>query len=198
MSPRAQGAVIGFAGGSIIAASQFGQKGFVGAVGESRTGVVLDRLASRRGGPTVIHDLRIPLPGYNANIDHAVVSGRDVTLIDSKVWRSGFYWTLGGTTRRGLEPTPHCDKRTLHAGVRGMSDMLRSLGVCARFRTPVLVVWPGASGQRPSLLLYRPQPGSVAFVARDEHHALRRLSRLTGTRSADPHIVDALSRALYG
>ena len=35
----------------------------------------------------VLHDLRIPIPGFKANIDHAVVSGRSVLLIDSKMWK---------------------------------------------------------------------------------------------------------------
>lgn len=196
MAARTPGTVIGRAGGSVAGVTQFGQAGKVGAVGEARTGRILDQLATREGGPTVIHDVRIPIPGFTANIDHVVVSGREITLIDSKVWRSGFYWTLGGTTRRGMELAPHCDKKTLPTGVNGIGRMLRNMGVTARFRRSVLVVWPGKDGISPNLMLYRPQ-STVAIVAGNEQQALRRIARLTGSRPADPQVVSALSRILY-
>lgn len=30
----------------------------------------------------MLHDLRIPIPGFKTNIDHAVISGRSVLLIN--------------------------------------------------------------------------------------------------------------------
>lgn len=196
MTMRTPGTVIGRAGGSITAASQFGQVGRVGAAGEARTGRILEQLARREGGPTVIHDVRIPIPGFTANIDHVVISGRDVTLLDSKVWRAGFYWTLGGITRRGMEAAAHCDKKTLQTGVDGIGRMLRNMGVTARFRRSVLVVWPGAGGVSPNLMLYRPQ-GTATVIGGDEQATLRRIARLTGSRPADPQVVSAISRILY-
>lgn len=196
MVTRAPGAVIGRAGGSVAAAAQFGQVGKVGAVGEARTARILDRLARREGGPTVIHDVRIPIPGFTANIDHVVISGRNVTLLDSKVWRAGFYWTIGGVTRRGMETASHCDKKTLQTGVNGIGRMLRNMGVTAHFRRSVLVVWPGAGGSSPNLLFYRP-PATATVIGGDEEATLRRIARLTGSRPADPQVVSAISRILY-
>lgn len=190
------GSVIGKAGGSVAGAAQFGQLGKVGAAGEARTGRLLAQLAGRGGGPTVIHDVRIPIPGFTANIDHVVVSGRNITLLDSKVWRAGFYWTLGGVTRRGLELAPHCDKKTLQAGVGGIGRMLHAMGVRASFRRNVLVVWPGRDGARPNLTLYRPH-NTVAVSAADNDATVRKLARLTGTRPAEPQVVSALSKILY-
>lgn len=196
MATRPPGVVIGKAGGSVAAAAQFGQVGKVGAAGEARSGRILEQLARREGGPTVIHDVRIPIPGFTANIDHVVISGRDVTLLDSKVWRAGFYWTLGGVTRRGMEPAPHCDKKTLQTGVDGIGRMLRNMGVNARFRRSVLVVWPGSAGTAPNLLLYRPM-NTATVIAGDEQSTLRRIARLTGSKAADPQVVSAISRILY-
>ena len=63
----------------------------VGRRAELRTAQVLDRLASQPGGPTVLHDLAIPIPNISANIDHVVVSGRRVLIVDSKGWRPARY-----------------------------------------------------------------------------------------------------------
>lgn len=197
MAARTPGTVIGRAGGSLAGAAQFGQAGKVGASGEARTARLLAQLAATDGGPTVIHDVRIPIPGFTANIDHVVISGREITLLDTKVWRDGFYWTLGGVTRRGLEAAPHTDKQTLGTGVNGIGRMLRNMGVPHRFRRSVLVVWPGSrDAAGPNLTFYRPRD-AVAIVARDEAATARRLTRLTGSRPADPQLVSAVSRILY-
>ncbi|AUG29409.1 NERD domain-containing protein [Microbacterium hominis] len=196
MASHVQGTVIGRAGRSVIADSRFGDVGKVGAVGEARTGRVLAQLAGRESGPTVIHDVRIPIPGFTANIDHVVISGRDVTLLDSKVWRAGFYWTLGGVTRRGMELAAHCDKKTLQTGVEGIGRMLRNMGVAAHFRRSVLVVWPGPGGVSPNLVLYRPR-STATVIGRDDQSTLRRIARLTGSRPGDPQVVSAISRIIY-
>lgn len=190
-----RGVVVGSAGSSLAGAAQFGELGRVGAVGEQRTARLLAKMAMLPGGPTVIHDVKIPIPGFSANIDHVVVSGRDITLLDSKVWKAGFYWTLGGT-RRGLEPVPHTDKLTLPTGVDAIGRMLEKQGVRAHFRRSVLVVWPGRDGQRSNFTFYRPQ-NTVTVQAADDDATLARLSRLTGTKTADPQIVAAISRILY-
>src|SRR3954453_8392557 len=72
----------------------------IGAAGEKRTAQILDGFA---GKAAILHDLRIPIPGISANIDHVVVSGRRVLILDSKVWKPGIYWSLGGANRRGFE-----------------------------------------------------------------------------------------------
>lgn len=61
----------------------------IGAKSEQKTEVLLNGFAKKAA---VLHDLRIPLPGFKANIDHAVVSGKSVPLIDFKMWKPGFYW----------------------------------------------------------------------------------------------------------
>ncbi|MGF9663174.1 nuclease-related domain-containing protein [Arthrobacter crystallopoietes] len=81
----------------------------IGAIGERRTAQILDSFSDRAA---VLHDLSIPIKGISANIDHVVVSGRKVLILESKVWAPGIYWTLGGTNRWGLTRVVHTEKRT--------------------------------------------------------------------------------------
>ncbi|MEN8584697.1 nuclease-related domain-containing protein [Burkholderia sp. RS01] len=50
----------------------------IGAKGEQKTEVLLNSFGKNAA---VLHDLRIPIPGFKANVDHAVVSGKSVLLI---------------------------------------------------------------------------------------------------------------------
>lgn len=84
----------------------------IGRQGELRTAALIDA-AARRYGFTVLHDLRVPIPGFSANADHIVVSGRQVLLLDTKVWRPGFYWTFDGASFRGFSRFAPADKKTM-------------------------------------------------------------------------------------
>lgn len=190
-----RGVIVGTPGGSLSSATQFGTAGRVGAAGERRTARLLAKLAMQPGGPTVVHDVRIPIPGFTANIDHVVISGNQVTLLDSKVWKAGIYWTLGATFR-GLEPVPHADKLTLPTGVSAISKMLDRAGVRAHFRRSVLVIWPGRDGDRSNFTFFRPRD-TAAIQAADDETTMRRLARLTGTKTADPQIVAAIAGITY-
>lgn len=69
--PTIPGQVIGKAAGSLTNSKSWLDNvgtAKVGAVGERATAAVLNRLALSLGGPSVIHDLRIPIPGVKANI----------------------------------------------------------------------------------------------------------------------------------
>lgn len=190
------GTVIGRPGGSLIDAgwAKNAAVADIGRSGEQRTAAVLNDLARLPSGPTVLHDLRIPIPGFSANIDHVVVAGSRVTIIDSKVWRHGLYWTAAGRTRRGLEKVDFADKRTLptaqaalqrHLGSRMTRDTV--------FGPNILAVWPAGDG---SLLTfaYRPQDAVVVHGKT----LRRRLPRLTGAAPADPVIVQILSQLVNG
>lgn len=130
----------------------------VGAKGEQRTGRILNALASAPDGPTVLHDLRIPLPGVNANIDHIVVSGKRVTILDSKVWKPGFYWTLFGATRRGLERFAPADKQTMRMAREAVTAYLQKQGLRPAVRTPLLVVWSSQKNRPTSSLAFLRSP----------------------------------------
>ncbi len=157
-----------------------------GAAGERRTGQLLETVASR--GPDVLHDLRVPLVDYPVNIDHAVVSGRRVFLIDSKLWRPGLYWALGGATRRGLRPTGRLASRNMHMARDKIAAYLRRRGLPARVQTPIVAVW----SSRPD----RPVRLAVAGTGLRVRRA-GALTRILPRRPADPAITQALARLLY-
>lgn len=188
--PAEPGRVVGRAGAGLENSSGWAQNADVariGMAGELRTAAVLTRVA-HECGVTVLHDLRIPRPGVTANVDHVVVSGRRVFLIDSKVWRPGFYWTLRGRTWRGLERFAPADKKTMVMATDAFTSYLTSRVRGVQLPTPILVVWPSrSSGRFTSWLLQVPGAAVITGEA-----LTQRWSRLFGRKPADPRIVDAL------
>ncbi|SDH39884.1 nuclease-related domain-containing protein [Microbacterium sp. 77mftsu3.1] len=155
-----------------------------GQVGEVRTAKALDELAVKRGF-TVLHDLRIP--GSKANIDHVVVAGSKVWVIDSKLWKPGFYFTLAGRTFRGLERIPHADKRGLPLGHNRLRQYLGNLATMQR---PLMVIHPSRGSV--SIWAFRPA-GDPDAKPRAVHPAQLRFP----AKAADPRIVTALARLAY-
>lgn len=185
--------------GEVIGRAAYGLEGDVswaaglgqaraGAEGERRTAEVLNRLAATPGGPTVLHDLAIPIPGFSANIDHVVVSGATVVIVDSKRWLPGFYWTWQGATRRGLSRTPHVDKQTMAMARQHLDTYVASrCPVRVTLPPPVVLVWP--SRATPKMRLWAASmPGARLRLARP---GLRQLAR-AHHRSANPQVVQAL------
>lgn len=166
----------------------------VGRDGELRTEELLSKLADHRSGVTVIHDLTIPIPGFKANIDHAVVSGRRVVLIDTKVWKPGRYWTFGGHTRRGGEKVPHVDKANPQFAFDAVSRYLTGRGIEFTMATPLIAVW-SSSKRAPVKLFWLRIPGGVVFPA---ERLLRKIRSAVGDRNADAAIVAALSELVAG
>lgn len=87
-----------------------------------------------------MHDLTIP--GSRANIDHLVISGDKILIVDSKVWKPGRYWTLAGKTRRGVERFTPAEKKTVEMARERLDALLSKSGVPHQLVTPILVVWP--------------------------------------------------------
>lgn len=167
----------------------------VGLAGERRTAEALGRGWRSRSGagtPTVLHDLNMPLRHLGGNIDHVVVSGTRVTLIDSKAWASGFYWTVSGRTRRGMRAFAFADK-TLMSSARTAVE--KYLSTTARdvagieVVTPLIVVWAAGSG-RLSLRLAA-TPGAELVTG---PRFRRSVARRCGATAADPAIVEAMAR----
>lgn len=194
MSPdtRRPGQVIGTAGGGLEQGrNEWAANADVarqGRAGEVRSAAVLDTIARRPGGPTVLHDLTIP--GSRANIDHVVVSGRTVLLIDSKQWKPGFYWTVPGLgTFRGWSRFSYADKATMSMAVDKVTKHLQDSGVRAKVTTPVVAVWSSSKkGTINATLLRVPGARSVPGEA---------LDRVVGAgKPADPGVVAALAKLL--
>lgn len=198
----ARGRVFGSAGASLNDFNSWGSgdgsAAKRGQKGEVATAEMLNALADREGGPTVLHDLRIPLKGIKANIDHAVVSGKNVLLIDSKVWKPGFYWTVGGKSRRGFERVPHTEKKTMEMASQGISGLLASSGVNANIVTPVVAVWPSSDKAKLSLWALK-FPGARVIRA-DQLAGRAGVGAVLSSKpwkkwaedTADPAIVNAL------
>lgn len=138
-----------------------------GRVGEAAVAKVLAEAYARMPHVHVLHDLR--LPGYSANIDHAIIGGNRVLLLDSKRWKPGFYWTLGGKTRRGRERIEWADGATMPAALRVVTEMVDKAAADQRGLGRVkvaasLLVVPGAGDGRLSMWAYRPSGGTHVKV----------------------------------
>lgn len=184
------GAVYGTAGGSLGSDASWAQRSAarVGASGERLTASVLDKLTVHPGGVTVMHDLDIPLPGFSANIDHAVIAGRSITLIDSKVWQPGIYRTRDGVTRRGRDRAEFANKKTLRAAGDGFRRWLRICDVEDVTLQAVLVAWSSHQFLPAAVGRYSPVGGVAVAGWRF------RLSptRWVGAGVADTDVVTAL------
>lgn len=156
-----------------------------GSKGEQKTEGLLNGFALKAA---VMHDLRVPLPGFKSNIDHAVVSGSSVLLIDSKLWKPGFYWSLLGP-RRGWEKVPHAGKSQDYI-TRAVTSYLK--GTPARVETPRLVVWSSRDGQPLSTWALR-VPGAVVVNGTGIVPVVRAFVR---RGPADPVIVARLRQLL--
>ncbi|QOD06078.1 nuclease-related domain-containing protein [Pseudarthrobacter sp. BIM B-2242] len=120
-----------------------------GADGEVKTAAILDGFSLKAA---ILHDLRVPIPGFKANIDHVVVSGKRVLIIDTKVWKPGFYWSLFGANRRGTERIAHTEK---DLGYIQQSLITHLRGTGAIVSTPHLAIWSSRKTSDPSIWLLR-------------------------------------------
>lgn len=158
-----------------------------GKKGEEKTAGVLARLLVPRG-PTVLHSLRLPMSGIDADIDHVVVAGHDVFVFDSKVWKPAFYWTLAGRTRRGWRRIAFADRHTAEMAVEALKSLFVRQGLHAVVHKPYIVIWPSSQRKPIDLAFYRPR-GAKAL-----HGEVldTKLAKIAAGGSADPGIVAAL------
>jgi hypothetical protein len=158
-----------------------------GTDGEVRTARALVNCC-KPGGPTVLHDLVLPMNGIKANIDHIVVSGKEVRILDSKMWVPGFYWTIAGRTRRGMTRVEHADKQTMAMATTAINKLLSGTGVRFVMKRPVVVVWSSNTKKQMVVRLFRPFGAKAttgrSFAARTRHYA--------GTQPANQELVAAL------
>ena len=154
----------------------------IGARGEKQTEDILNRFGAKAA---VIHDLKVPIPGSRANIDHIIVSGKRVLILDTKVWLPGFYWTLAGRNRRGFTRIPHTEKPQHY-----ITDSLRRYldGTGAKVGEPYLVVWPSNKSGGVNLWMLR-VPGAGTISGPSLAGTVR--SFIT-RKPADPVIVNKL------
>lgn len=154
------GLVIGVAGAGLTDGSFAVDAGTarVGADGERKTAAILDPF-TQTASVTVLHDLMVSARGYRSNIDHVVVSGRHVLIVDSKVWLPGFYWTVNGATRRGMARFTPADSHAVDMVADMLTDHLKARRIDATLDTPVIAVWPSRKAAAVRTWAYRPPRG---------------------------------------
>ncbi|GAA1769240.1 nuclease-related domain-containing protein [Nostocoides vanveenii] len=129
-------------GAAIGAEGKFGDDGKTGAAGERQGADALDRL-SQRPEVTIFHGLRFP-GSERADIDHAVVSGNRVALVDSKAWKGGHYALSrdGAITRNGKHFAGG-ESNMPYAAARLQDRLLEELPVDVEVRSWVLMTSVG-------------------------------------------------------
>ena len=159
----------------------------VGRKGELRCAKILGELPR---GAVVLHDLSIPIRGpQRPNVDHAVVIGAEVTLIDAKSWKPGFYWTVGSTSFRGLRRFKPAESGTMPMALNCFRPRLPGATMC---RPIIAVLASNSSG--PVRVRFLKMRGCRVV----NEHGLRRIVRQMAKRTtaADTTIVAELSRHL--
>lgn len=95
--------VWGVAGAHIAKSKQFGDLADVGARGEAAVGAALQKVVDAYPFVRVFHGLNFTPDKAGADVDHAVLIGRNLFLIDAKNWRYADYtWSRDGRVLRDL------------------------------------------------------------------------------------------------
>lgn len=140
------GRVIGTAGGSLRSAGWAANKDVAkaGRDGERSVAKLLEEAAMRADGPTVMHDLDVP--GTDANIDHLVIAGDRVRIVDAKQWKPGTYVSVFGRAYRSThswwrwERFKPAETVSVMLAARDIGDIVSRAG--GQQKTPVVLVLP--------------------------------------------------------
>jgi hypothetical protein len=96
--------VVGRAGGSLDEASQLDETNVsIGQQGEQALSYAISSVVAGKG--VVFNSLSVP-GMENADLDHVVVLGQTVMIVDSKVWTKGEYSVVQGNVWRDGNPFP--------------------------------------------------------------------------------------------
>ncbi|MGC2939847.1 nuclease-related domain-containing protein [Brevibacterium sp. FAM 24638] len=165
----------------------------VGRIGEQIVGNMLTDLVVASDGAVVLHDLSMPAHWSKANIDHIVITGSTVIIIDAKRWKPSAYYTLRSTAYRGLfSHFKHAQKNGMGHAADSIQSMLSKRNLYATISTPLVAVVPTGPGFMSTHFLRFPRAEVVSKKALATR--VRRLIRDNGP--ADQGIVDALSSLL--
>jgi hypothetical protein len=169
-----------------------------GALGEQACAALIRKAFARCDDVAVLHDLTLP-GGSQANVDHIIVRGNRILLIDAKRWKAGIYVTAAGrtirvTSRGGLSRFPAGDKGTVPMAVRIVREQLghrvaRTPSLTNARVAGAILVQPTGTGLT-SLSLYRPAGDAHAHVIRPA--AVLWLRRLLPPGPPDPAVLRML------
>lgn len=88
---------LGCIGGNLAASSTFGGTEVFGIAGERRTAELLETWLGGISRVAILHSLRFP-GSARADIDHVVLIGHRLFVIDSKAWKGGTYRQISADT----------------------------------------------------------------------------------------------------
>lgn len=171
-----------------------------GAAGEQRVGAAIERALEHDASAVVLHDLGIP--GLSANIDHIVVRGHTITIVDAKAWSAGRYFTVFGRTFRTVNGTripkrfEFADKATMQIAARNISGYLNNHGCRYKMERPIIVVTPRHSGR--TAVRWLRVPGARSITLRQLSDRGARVFPSTRERRTDEQIIVALSALVRG
>jgi len=135
-------------------------------------------------------------PGFRAaNVDHLVVRGRRVQIMDSEVWAPGFYWSFANETRGEGGRFSQADRREAN---RARANYYQHLVGDLAHVDGALVIHPSQGGgkvRKWALAWDDPEVGGLRLIMADK--LIRTLDRSLGPRRApDPLLLQALSGIL--
>ena len=157
-----------------------------GGAGELATAAVLHDFEACHPEVAVLHSLRLPDPKTHTDIDHVVVAGRRVWLIDSKCWKPG---TLDFWPAPLSQPHAGASRQQADDGL-GAKAIQAYLGRTAPVETPLIVVCPSSRARTTRLGLWRPA-GARSMTGQ---RFAARVRRIVKQAPADPGLVAALAR----
>jgi hypothetical protein len=168
----------------------------IGQKGERKLAEIINRYA-RQTNIAVLHDLRLPSDKYTANIDHVIVDGNKVRVLDSKVWQNGIYFTAFKKCYRITDKAffpkrfPSGEKHTMGLIVDTLNRYLSTRAHKYKIVKPCLVVMPSNPQSAPSnFRFYSPESAQVADIRRFESRPYRYMGR--GLDAPNNEIVNAL------
>ena len=125
----------GKAAGSLATSGFSAKATSAGIWGEKQTAKELASKLLSEPDTHIFHDLRIPTL-QKANIDHVIVRGKNIVVVDSKNWKPGFYWAIGSLGFRGFRPFNSLTKRHVQAAVSYYQEKHKGHNVSG-----VIAVW---------------------------------------------------------
>lgn len=126
-APPAGKTIFGTPGGSLNSAGLDQGSTRAGIDGEKKVGERLDKIAKRHKGVYVFHSVK--LPGHIGDIDHVVMFGNKVIVIDTKMWKTT------STYRIASDSVILRDGETFPGGTVKVIDYVRQMGDYTRMET---------------------------------------------------------------
>lgn len=178
--------VFGHAGGVGEAARIFGEgRAAAGAAGERQTAYLLDNMLSHIPGVNIYHGLRFP-GSLDADIDHAVVIGDSVILVDTKMFRKGFYG-LNSSFHHGRQQMTifggekkHYDNH-MDVAARSIRNMVKSIS-----SIEVVILMHSQNGDAEVIPNYEQVVDSVMVRLEQAHTGMDRIGRKVSREAGKP------------